>query len=294
MSHIFFDQTDRLRSGWRAAAFLGAYVPTAAIMGIMAHVVLQAAGVDIVPGTMGFMLLNGVLSLIPAIVFGWLCAKFFEKLPFRALGVSFSYKALRHFGGGSLLGAASIAFAVLTAWLFGGERFELNAEAGVAGVAASLIASFFVFAAAAAFEETVFRGYILQTFERSGLAWLAVALTSVFFGLVHLGNPNATLISTANTIIAGIWFSLAYLKTRDLWFVWGMHLMWNWMQGSIFGIEVSGVTSLAAAPLLREIDNGPTWLTGTTYGIEGGIACTIALVISLGLVYFLPLSESPA
>jgi membrane protease YdiL (CAAX protease family) len=45
----------------------------------------------------------------------------------------------------------------------------------------------------------------------------------VFFGVIHLQNPNADVISTTNTILAGVWFGLAYLKTRDLWFVWGLH-----------------------------------------------------------------------
>lgn len=60
------------------------------------------------------------------------------------------------------------------------------------------------------------------------------------------------------------------------------------MLGAIFGIEVSGLTTLVAAPLLREIDAGPVWLTGASYGIEGGIASTISLVISTVMIYFAP------
>jgi len=86
----------------------------------------------------------------------------------------------------------------------------------------------------------------------------------------------------------GVWFGIAYLKTRDLWFVWGLHLMWNWMQGAFFGIEVSGITDLVSVPLLKEIDSGPTWLTGSTYGVEGGIVTTIAIVVSMVVIYFLP------
>ncbi|MEO8572632.1 MAG: hypothetical protein ABI481_01590, partial [Pyrinomonadaceae bacterium] len=67
----------------------------------------------------------------------------------------------------------------------------------------------------------------------------------------------------------------------------GMHLMWNWMQGAFFGIEVSGITNLVSAPLLREIDGGPVWLTGETYGVEGGIVTTIALIVSMIVIYFL-------
>ena len=173
---------------------------------------------------------------------------------------------------------------------FGGLKFELN-SAEINAVITSLLASFLIFGIASAFEEALFRGYILQTFARSGLAWLAILLTSVFFGAVHLGNPNANLISTANTILAGVWFSVAYLKTRDLWFVWGLHLMWNWMQGAFFGIEVSGLTGITATPFLKEADFGPSWLTGQTYGLEGGVICTIAIVISIAAIHFLPILE---
>ena len=99
---------------------------------------------------------------------------------------------------------------------------------------------------------------------------------------------NDQSVNQINTILAGIWFGVAYLKTRDLWFVWGMHLMWNWMQGAFFGIEVSGMTNLVTTPLLREIDSGPAWLTGDSYGVEGGIVTTIAIVVSTVVIYFLP------
>ena len=64
--------------------------------------------------------------------------------------------------------------------------------------------------------------------------------------------------------------------------------MWNWFQGAIFGVEVSGIKEFTVAPLFQEIDSGPAWLTGANYGIEGGIVCTAALVFSIALIYFLP------
>jgi len=128
----------------------------------------------------------------------------------------------------------------------------------------------------------------LQTFARANLAWLAIAGTALLFAIVHLGNPGANWVSTTNTALAGVWFGLAYLKTRDLWFPFGIHLMWNWAQGSVFGIEVSGLKGIASATLLKEIDRGPAWLTGENYGIEASIACTAAIIIAIALIHFLP------
>jgi membrane protease YdiL (CAAX protease family) len=288
MYKLFIDGTGKLRSGWRALTFLIAYAILTAILWVMTEYATRYAGIEVARQSGTYFLLYALSSLIPAILIGWLCGKLFEKLPYRALGAAFTGKWLRHLLVGILLGAGTLIFAVLPAFVLGGERFELYSEVEPARVLISLAVSLFVFALAAAFEEALFRGYVLQTFARSGLAWLAIFLTSAFFGIVHLKNPNASLISTVNTVLAGVWFSVAYLKTRDLWFVWGMHLMWNWMQGSVFGIEVSGLTDLSAFPLLREADSGPLWLTGGNYGIEASIACTLAIIVSTAVIHYMP------
>jgi hypothetical protein len=125
----------------------------------------------------------------------------------------------------------------------------------------------------------MFRGYGLQTLSRAKLAWLGVLLTSVPFGLVHLGNPNVVPgVTFTNTALAGIWLAAAYLRTRSLWLPLGVHWAWNWALGWFFGLPISGI-QLVSNPLLQTQDNGPKWLTGGSYGIEGGVACTIALTL---------------
>jgi uncharacterized protein len=286
---IFLDRSNILRSGWRFTIFFIAFVVLAVAFGGVAQTLLIAANLSTDEGSMSSLVVNAVFSLIPALLIGWLCGKLLEGLPFRALGTWFTQFWAKHLILGLVMGTATIGLAVLIAVAFGGLRFTLNPDQESTAIGFTLGVSFMVFAIAAAFEEALFRGYILQTFNRSGLGWLAIILTSVFFGIVHIRNPSAGTISTLNTILAGIWFGVAYLKTRDLWFVWGMHLMWNWVQGAVFGIEVSGLTDITTAPLLKEIDKGPTWLTGETYGIEGGIACTIAIITSIAIIYFLPI-----
>lgn len=285
---LFYNRFGRLRSGWRFGVFIAAFLAVGGVFGLIVTAILSQLPIGYDSGSPMFLVLNGLVSLIPALVIGWLCGKFFEDLPFRAIGASFTNGWLKHLGLGLLLGAASLSLAAFIGIIFGGLSFEFDSGFGSTTILVTLFASFAVFAAAAAFEEALFRGYMLQTFSRAGLAWLAITMTSVFFAAVHLGNPAAGVISTLNTALAGVWFGLAYLKTRGLWFPFGMHLMWNWMQGAFFGIEVSGLTDITTAPLLKEIDRGPAWLTGETYGIEGGIACTIAIVISIIAIQYLP------
>lgn len=288
---LFLDKTGALRSGWRAFVFICAFGISAVILGSLAYTGLSAAGVGLANGGPASLALNGIVSLVPALFFGWLCGRLFEGLPFRALGISLVEKWYRDLLLGCLIGSAMILIAVFGAWAGGGLSFVSGSDR-IALVAGDLMLSFIIFAIAAAFEEVLFRGYLLQTFARSGLAWLAIALTSLFFGVVHLGNPAAGAASTVNTILAGVLFSIAYLKTRGLWFPFGIHLMWNWLQGSVFGIEVSGMR-LVPATLLIEDDRGPVWLTGGGYGIEGGIACTIALSIAIIVIATFPAKSDP-
>jgi uncharacterized protein len=285
---ILFDQTGRLRSGWRFALFLAAFVFAGSIANALLISALVAADVPISEGSPLFLAASSTVSLILALVIGYYCGKYLEGLPFRALGASPLPGWGRNLGIGLLLGLLTIGIAVGIGMAAGGISFQLNTADPGSAIARSMAFSFAVFAVAAAFEEALFRGYILQTFARSGLAWFAIILTSAFFASVHLMNPGAGEISTLNTAIAGIWFGVAYLKTRDLWFVTGLHFMWNWAQGSLLGIEVSGLSKISEAPLLREIEHGPEWLTGGDYGIEAGIITTIALIISTAAIPYLP------
>lgn len=134
---------------------------------------------------------------------------------------------------------------------------------------------------AAASEELLFRGYLLQRLIESVGAPAAVLILSALFGLGHLGNPSATVFSTANTVLAGILFSLAYLRTRALWLPIGLHFAWNFLLGPVFSLPVSGI--LTSPVLLHPVLNGHAWLTGGAYGPEGGAGLT--LICTAGILW---------
>ncbi len=285
---FFFNDFGRLRSGWRLLVFLIAFVSVSTIFGAIINELVLNSTVDLNKNTLSHFLFPNFILLTVSIFVGWLCGKLLENLPFRALGCWFTKNWLKDLIFGLILGASSILLAAFIAIVFGGLKLEPNRSSGSSAVILTLSISLAVFTLGAAAEEALFRGYILQTFTRAKLAWFAVALTSLFFASGHLGNPNASYISTINTVLAGIWFSIAYLKTRNLWMVFGLHLMWNWVQGAILGIPVSGITELTTAPLFQVGNFGSDIVTGGNYGVEGGIACTIAIVASGILIWFLP------
>lgn len=290
IKEIFFNSADRLRSGWRFCVFTALFIPFFAVSGFMLISMLSALNLKASSEDTNllFMVSGYALSCFLAIVIGWFCGKYLEGLPFRALGAWFTKYWFKDLVLGLLIGALSVCLAAVIAMLSGGLKLELNSNAGTVPVLLTMGVSLIVFVVGAANEEAIFRGYILQTFARANLAWLAILLTSAFFAILHLGNPETGYLPIFNTTLAGVWLAIAYLKTRTLWLVFGIHFAWNWIQGAFLGITVSGLKYLTPAPLLRSIDNGPQWLSGGEYGIEGSVACTIALIISAAAIWYAP------
>ena len=132
----------------------------------------------------------------------------------------------------------------------------------------------------------MFRGYPLQTMLRALPVPIALLPSAILFASSHLANPNVVRGFTfINTVLAGIWLGIAFVRTRSLWFPLSVHWSWNFATGPLLGLPVSGGTRLHPEPLLRATEVGPAWFTGGAYGIEGGAACTIALVISTMFIW---------
>ena len=278
MYDIFINQFGRLRSGWRLVVFVASFIVLSILIATVLRVVLILIGPHASSNVSQFvaeLVFRGGL-LAAALGAGYICARYLEGLPWRSLGLTLHRGWLRDLVFGFAIGFASLVVAVAVASK--GFNFSLG-NTGWSPIIKSMIGSGVLLFLAALAEEAMFRGYGLQTLSRAKLAWLGVLLTSVPFGLVHLSNPNVVRgVTFANTAIAGIWLAAAYLRTRSLWLPLGVHWAWNWALGWFFGLPISGI-QLVSNPLLQTQDNGPKWLTGGSYGIEGGVACTIALVL---------------
>jgi hypothetical protein len=289
MPQLFLNSSGRLRSGLRLLIFLFVYVALLFVFGVVARGV-YAVAVRISPAVTSGPFLQDVvfrsMLLAAALIAGFICTRWLEGLPWRALGLSLHRRWLRDFLVGSIIGVLSLALATLIATIGGGLRFTLSGREILLQVIQTLMLSAVLFIIAALAEEALLRGYPLQTMTRAGLFAAGALITSLAFAGLHLGNPNFKLgIAVFNLVIAGIWFAVAYWRTRSLWFPLGIHWAWNWALGSLFGLPVSGITEIAPHPLLRGVDLGPVWLTGGSYGVEGGIAGTVALIVSTIFVW---------
>jgi uncharacterized protein len=130
-------------------------------------------------------------------------------------------------------------------------------------------------------EEVVIRGIIFRILEQWVGSWVALAISAAIFGVLHLLNPGATLLNAAAiSIEAGVLLAAAYMLTRRLWLCIGTHFAWNFTQGGIFSVAVSGGSSKG---LLQSRMVGPDWLTGGAFGAEASVVA-LAVCLSAGIV----------
>ncbi|OWY23376.1 CPBP family intramembrane metalloprotease [Sphingobacteriales bacterium UPWRP_1] len=128
-------------------------------------------------------------------------------------------------------------------------------------------------------EEISVRGYILHNLMHSVNRYAALVISSLLFSVMHLLNPNFSLISFVNIVLAGILLGVYYIHRQNLWFPIALHFAWNFFQGPVFGFEVSGINLLG---LVQQQVQGKEMLTGGQFGFEGSIILTLLLA---GAIY---------
>jgi uncharacterized protein len=133
-------------------------------------------------------------------------------------------------------------------------------------------------------EELLFRGILFRYVEKAAGSWVALALTSALFGLAHIANPGATWFSSLCIAVeAGILLGAVYMLTRRLWAAMGLHAAWNFTQGWIFGLPVSGMTG--GVGLLNGRLTGPELMTGGSFGLEASLpALVVATAAGVGIL----------
>lgn len=132
-------------------------------------------------------------------------------------------------------------------------------------------------------EELFFRGILFRWIEEFAGSWTALLLTSALFGAAHLMNPNATWFSAfAIALEAGVLLGGAYMLTRSLWLPMGLHAAWNFTQGEIFDVPVSGIDEHG---LVQAQLSGPPLLSGGGFGLEGSIiGLTVATLVGVAFI----------
>ncbi len=139
-------------------------------------------------------------------------------------------------------------------------------------------------------EELLCRSLLMLSLSRAWPLWACVTANAAAFSLLHLLNAGITVPALLNIFLFGVLASVLMLKRGSIWSVAALHSLWNFAQGNLFGIPVSGIEG-APSPLVTVTEDDTLWkvlVGGGNFGIEGGIAATIVLLIGLLVVLLLP------
>jgi len=239
--------------------------------------------------TKPFVLAMGV-SYILVIAVYFLIIRVFEKQPMSTAGLSLSGpgalgRALFSYMRGLALGFAMMLGVFLLLLLTGQIHVTgFGLDSSAAGL---FLIYILMWVPQGASEELMFRGYMLPRLSaRFGRA-AAVLLTSLSFSVLHIGNAGFSVIPFANLILIAVFFALLSLYTQQIWTVCAAHSIWNFAQGNLFGLEVSGTQS--AARLIQTSYSADSYplLTGGNFGPEGGLIVTGVIVLCLLILVFI-------
>ncbi len=179
--------------------------------------------------------------------------------------------------GGFFLISVSAAVLSLT-----GSYRVLTAEFNIV----NMLAGFAVILGMATAEEIIFRGVLY----RIGEEWLgripALGFSAVLFGLAHISNDGANILSLLSAVSGSVMLCLAYSVTKRLWLPLFLHAGWNFAQ-MFYGINISGMNEFAIYAPIKSSLSGPEWLGGGIFGIESSVPAIVSVIlVSIALYRF--------
>lgn len=154
--------------------------------------------------------------------------------------------------------------------------------------ASALLLLLVLFTTLSVFEELVFRGIAYRIIEESLGTNLALIISALLFGLAHLPNEHANVISVISATSGGILAGLLLSLTKRLWLPIFFHAGWNWAQASL-GVAVSGIEDLPS--FIESRLEGPELITGGAFGPENSIITIVLVLMLSGVTYYLTLKR---
>ncbi|HEU4563290.1 MAG TPA: CPBP family intramembrane glutamic endopeptidase [Gemmatimonadaceae bacterium] len=205
-----------------------------------------------------------------------------DRLPWSAVGLDRGAASLPSLASGLLLGA--LAIGVPSAVLLGVGLLDARPMPGDVGAWWSFAGQMALFLLPAAlWEELAFRGYPFAVLRRAIGAPGALLVTSVLFGAAHAHNQPGAILPLVLVTLAGVFLGVILLATRSLWAAWMAHFSWNFVMAALLHTEVSGIP--LSPPGYRVTDAGPDWLTGGSWGPEGGVPAGLGMIAVLAYLF---------
>lgn len=285
------NEEDRLRAGFRIILQLTAFFVIMKSLKFIIGVPNEIAG-----NTLWIFLAIAGIRLFRVLFSVWPAGRFLDHRPFTDFGLQFKKDWWIDLGFGMGLGILLIG-SIFLIELFAGW-VSISETLHTANPEQSFILSFIVFVilflCVGFSEELFYRGYHLtnlaeglnfKSIDPKNSILIAVGFSSVLFGIFHLGNANANLVSTINIILWGVLFSFPYILTGSLAIPIGLHITWNLFQGNVFGFPVSGATfPLETVTFFSIKQSGPELWTGGAFGPEAGLLNLFAFFAGILLI----------
>ncbi|WP_172408337.1 type II CAAX endopeptidase family protein [Desulfosporosinus sp. FKA] len=210
------------------------------------------------------------------ISFFFVWVRFVEKRPIKTIGFQ-SINPLKSYTIGFLLGFISISTitAILAFWgMVAIKSFNVNFAPLLFG---SIALGWIVQSAS---EEIAIRGWLIPLIGNRSTPIIAIVLTSMIFGILHLFSSGVTVLSFVNLVLSGVFFAGYAIYSNNIWGVCGLHFSWNLSLGNIYGFPVSGFSSYGETILTMK-PVGSVFFTGGDFGPEGGFVTTVILLIGI-------------
>ena len=203
-----------------------------------------------------------------------------QRWPWRAVALDRAAASPLALAQGTALGAATIGLASLVLLSIG--MLQIVPTTGGSSLATAGRYAL-ILLPAAFFEELFIRGYLFAVLRRIAGWKMALIVTSVVFGLMHIANPATVTARMDSASTCGFFLGAILLATRSLYAAGAAHFAWNWVMAGALHISVSGLP--AQDPDYRTIETGPDWLTGGPWGPEGGLAAVVLMFIVIFYLY---------
>ncbi|MDZ7631151.1 MAG: CPBP family intramembrane glutamic endopeptidase [Gemmatimonadaceae bacterium] len=264
LDRLVYARPYQLRTGWRIALF------------VLAGLAASNIGVPLVAMTLPGAAMPWVrsgLECLAVLVATRYATTSLDRTGWGAVGLGSTAWRPRVLLIGAIAG--SLAIAIPTGILIGlGYLTFVDAPGG--DVVRTLLFSAAVLAPAALTEELLMRGYPFAVLTGAWGWPVATGVTSIVFGVLHLGNPGVSPLAIANVIAAGVFLAGVRIVTGSLAAAWAAHFAWNWTMSAGFHVAVSGLPF--GTPGYRLVDTGPDWLSGGAWGPEGGVVAAVGMI----------------
>ena len=213
------------------------------------------------------------------------CILYCRKIERRSLG-SMGFRKegwLPRYLKGYAIGTAMLLLCALILWLMGDLDFAFAEKIPVF----YLLAFFVGFVIQGMSEEVLVRGYFMVSLSNRCNTAIAVGISSVAFAMLHLGNPGITPLALLNLTLFGVFMAVYILRTDDLLVACAIHSAWNFAQGNLVGIRVSGTAHLPTVAVMNPLGE-QVLFHGGDFGLEGGLIVTFVILAAIAITLFLP------